>query len=75
MRYLGAGNDAALSASMARPSADPLLLAQVRAHLRGLPDIREERVRQLRGAIAVYNVAADEIAHKMIGRAIGDQLR
>lgn len=74
MKYLGAGEAApSLCVRTCRP--DPRLVKEIRDHLRGMPDVREERVRHLRDNIATYAIASEEIAHKMIGRAIGDQLR
>ena len=75
MRYLGAGDDAAPSSCVGNITADPRLVEEIKQHLRGMPDVRKERVRHLRRNIDTYTVGSERIAAKMIGRALGDQLR
>lgn len=75
IQYLGAGGDAAPSSCPERRPPDPALIEAITEHLRSMPDVRVEYVRRLRANIDRYNIAAEEIARKIIGRAIGDQLR
>ncbi len=77
IRYLIEGGAAAPVSSPRRISLqqDTVFVDSVIQHLAALPEVREERVRHLRANLAHYDVAPEEIAQKMIGRAIGDQLR
>lgn len=75
IQYLAEGGHAAPSALSGLGPVDPALMEAVRCHLRGVPDVREERVRHLRAALVGYHIAAEAVADKIIGRAIGDRLR
>lgn len=45
--------------------------------IRSLPEVREDRVKELSSQIdsGTYNVSGQDIADKMIGRTLADQLR
>lgn len=75
IRYLGAADNAASSRCGAPCLVDPRLVDEVKRHLSSMPDVREARVRVLKANLQSYDVPPDAIAHKIIGRAIGDQLR
>lgn len=51
------------------------LLVRVRAVLATLPETREERVNEARQRLEADPPSAEEIAAKIIGRAISDSLR
>lgn len=75
IKYLGAADHPAPHAYGEHALVDPRLVEEVKRHLRGLPDVREERVRFLRANLRAYDVPPEAIAQKIIGRAFGDQLR
>jgi len=75
IKYLGAADKTAPSVCGGHALIDPRLVEEVKRHLGGLPDVREERVRYLRANLDVYDVPPEAIAQKIIGRAFGDQLR
>ena len=56
-------------------SKDALLMSKVRASYERLPDVREDRVRELRRRIAdgKYYVPTDLIVEKILGRLISEQ--
>jgi len=51
------------------------LLKRVRETLEALPETRDERVSEARDRLSADPPSADEIAAKIIGRAISDSLR
>lgn len=57
-------------------SREALNAQQVQKHLKEIPDVREERVRELQTSIqsGTYNVCGEDIAEKMIGRVIVDRM-
>lgn len=57
-------------------SQDAALLQKARDAAKELPDIREDRVREIKDAIArgEYAVSAGDVAEKMAGRSLVDDL-
>lgn len=51
------------------------LVHKVRAELAKVPEVREERVRELQKAVeqGTYHVSSEEVAEKMLGRVLGDR--
>ncbi|RJQ54098.1 MAG: flagellar biosynthesis anti-sigma factor FlgM [Actinobacteria bacterium] len=80
IRYLQEGGAAAPVSSVQDEDgivlpADAVLIDTVMRRLKEVPDVRRERVRQIKARLPTYDVPPDAIAEKMIGRAIGDLLR
>ncbi|HET6498462.1 MAG TPA: flagellar biosynthesis anti-sigma factor FlgM [Coriobacteriia bacterium] len=51
------------------------LVERVRAALREMPDVRDDRVREAKDRLRADGPSAGEVAAKIIGRAISDSLR
>lgn len=52
-------------------------LAKIRDIVKAMPDIREDRVRDLKQQVqaGTYEVGADEVADKMMGRLLTDRVK
>ena len=61
-------SDALVTEDAADISTDPKKVQDLKAHLAGLPDVRQEKVEQLRNAIqsGTYEVSPGKIADAMI---------
>lgn len=57
-------------------SGDAALLQKAREIAKELPDVRDDRVRKIRAAIerGEYSVSARDVAEKMVGRWLADDL-
>ncbi|MGB9791650.1 MAG: flagellar biosynthesis anti-sigma factor FlgM [Thermacetogeniaceae bacterium] len=57
-------------------SGDAALLQKAREIAKELPDVREDRVRKIKAAIerGEYKVSAEDVAEKMLGRWLVDDL-
>jgi hypothetical protein len=57
-----------------RAAVTPEQLVQIKEHLQGLPEVRQDVVDRIRSQMCTYELDPREIADKMVGRAIADSL-
>ncbi|MBE3578097.1 MAG: flagellar biosynthesis anti-sigma factor FlgM [Limnochordales bacterium] len=76
--------EASRSTAVSKATADEVtisnqarLIQELKRRIAALPEVREEKVAELRAAIqqGTYKVSSQEIADKMLGRTLADRLK